>query len=75
MSPASHLKNPALQDFYRIFNQDCELVSQLPKYCKKVIDYISSRSLWIPKYAREAEGDRFFYILWQAAGSADMSVV
>ena len=31
MSPASHLKNPALQDSYRIFNQDCELVSQLPK--------------------------------------------
>ena len=32
MSPASHLKNPALQDSYRIFNQDCELVSQLPIY-------------------------------------------
>lgn len=30
MSPASHLRNPALQDSYRIFNQDCELVSQLP---------------------------------------------
>jgi len=30
MSPASHLKNPALQDSYHIFNQDCELVSQLP---------------------------------------------
>ena len=30
ISPASHLKNPALRDSYRIFNQDCELVSQLP---------------------------------------------
>jgi hypothetical protein len=30
ISPASHLRNPALQDSYRIFNQDCELVSQLP---------------------------------------------
>ena len=30
MSPASHLTNLALQDSYRIFNQDCELVSQLP---------------------------------------------
>lgn len=28
--PLFHLKNPAMQDFYRIFNQDCELVSQLP---------------------------------------------
>ena len=31
ISPAPHFKNPALQDSYRIFNQDCELVSQLPK--------------------------------------------
>lgn len=30
MSPTSHLMNLALQDSYRIFNQDCELVSQLP---------------------------------------------
>ena len=28
--PLFHLKNPAMQDFYRIFNRDCELVSQLP---------------------------------------------
>ena len=35
MSPASHLKNPALQDSYRIFNQDCELVSQLPIFSYK----------------------------------------
>lgn len=31
MSTTFHLKNPAMQDSYRIFNQDCELVSQLPK--------------------------------------------
>jgi len=30
--PLFHLKNPAMQDFYRIFNRDCELVSQLPIY-------------------------------------------
>ncbi len=28
--PLFHLKNPAMQDFYRSFNRDCELVSQLP---------------------------------------------
>ena len=28
--PAFHLKNPEMQDAYRIFNQNCELVSQLP---------------------------------------------
>ena len=26
-----HPKNPALQDSILVFNQDCELVSQLPK--------------------------------------------
>ena len=30
-----HLKNPALQDSYRIFSRDCELVSQLPIPNKK----------------------------------------
>ena len=29
-SPTFHLKNPALQDSYYIFNWDCERVSQLP---------------------------------------------
>ena len=29
-SPTFHLKNPALQDSYYIFNWDCEHVSQLP---------------------------------------------
>lgn len=38
MSPASHLRNPALQDSYRIFNQDCDLVSQLPKCVKAQIE-------------------------------------
>ncbi len=28
--PLFHLKNPTMQDFYRSFNRDCELVSQLP---------------------------------------------
>lgn len=28
-----HPKNPALQDSILVFNQDCELVSQLPKFC------------------------------------------
>ena len=27
-----HSKNPALQDSILVFNQDCELVSQLPKH-------------------------------------------
>lgn len=27
-----HPKNPALQDSILVFNQDCELVSQLPNY-------------------------------------------
>ncbi|NBI92184.1 hypothetical protein D3Z45_16805, partial [Lachnospiraceae bacterium] len=27
-----HPKNPALQDSILVFNQDCELVSQLPTY-------------------------------------------
>ena len=27
-----HPKNPALQDSTLVFNQDCELVSQLPNY-------------------------------------------
>ena len=31
--PLFHLKNPAMQDFYRSFNRDCELVSQLPIFC------------------------------------------
>ena len=30
---AFYLNNPAMQDYYRIFNQDCELVSQLPIIC------------------------------------------
>ena len=30
--PLFHLKNPTMQDFYRSFNRDCELVSQLPIY-------------------------------------------
>lgn len=29
-----HPKNPALQDSILVFNQDCELVSQLPKKVK-----------------------------------------
>ena len=32
-----HPKNPALQDSILVFNQDCELVSQLPNI--RIIDY------------------------------------
>lgn len=31
-----HPKNPALQDSILVFNQDCELVSQLPKNLKPI---------------------------------------
>ena len=31
-----HPKNPALQDSIFVFNQDCELVSQLPSNCKRI---------------------------------------
>lgn len=46
ISPASHLRNPALQDSYRIFNQDCAkqeavciLQNSLPVFC--VLFYFS----------------------------------
>lgn len=29
-----HIKNPAMQDSSLVFNQDCELVSQLPTFPK-----------------------------------------
>lgn len=32
MTATFHSKNPALQDSILVFNQDCELVSQLPIY-------------------------------------------
>ena len=47
MSPASHLKNPALQDSYHIFNQDCELVSQLPILSVISIFYNAFRNNWL----------------------------
>ena len=39
-----HPKNPALQDSILVFNQDCELVSQLP------INYIKFYILYILNY-------------------------
>lgn len=32
MTATFHSRNPALQDSILVFNQDCELVSQLPNY-------------------------------------------
>ena len=38
-----HPKNPALQDSILVFNQDCELVSQLPKICINDTDFLFLR--------------------------------
>ena len=35
MTDTFHSKNPALQDSILVFNQDCELVSQLPSVYDK----------------------------------------
>ena len=60
MSPASHLKNPALQDSYRIFNQDCELVSQLPNICINLnIDLFQHYSIYSTKVLREIQNAFF----------------
>ena len=39
-----HPKNPALQDSILVFNQDCELVSQLPKLCYIIFQHQWNKS-------------------------------
>ena len=46
-----HIKNPAMQDSILVFNQDCELVSQLPikfnHHKKIVLNKKKEDSLWL----------------------------
>lgn len=45
-----HPKNPALQDSILVFNQDCELVSQLPIIIYKKEEILKIKSFTVKKF-------------------------
>ena len=53
MTATFHSKNPALQDSILVFNQDCELVSQLPNQNILLIFAIYSMGLIFAQIQKE----------------------
>lgn len=74
MTATFHSKNPALQDSILVFNQDCELVSQLP--INYIVQFFTICSTLVGSFAVIFYLYNIFFVFfrtWKYAGNKNAS--